>query len=67
VAAVGILIGLIAVAIGIVPRLAVGLVGIGARLLGGSFGLLAHLFPAILIVVGIIWLVKGASRGVCGL
>jgi hypothetical protein len=67
VAAVGILIGLIAVAIGTVPRLAVGLVGIGARLLGGSFGLLAHLFPAILIVVGIIWLVKGASRGVCGL
>lgn len=64
-AAIGILIGLIGAAIGIVVRLVGGLVGIGARLLGGSLGLLAHFLPAVLIVVGIIWLVKGASRGDC--
>jgi predicted lipid-binding transport protein (Tim44 family) len=59
----GIVIGLFAAAIGILVGLVGGLAGIGVGILGGAFGLLAHLLPIILIVAGIIWLVKGSSRG----
>ena len=64
-AGIGMLIGLIGAAIGILVGLVGGLVGIVVGAIGGSIGLLAHLFPVGLIVLGILWLVKGANRGTC--
>ncbi|MGO8787646.1 MAG: hypothetical protein ACLQVL_09725 [Terriglobia bacterium] len=62
-AAIGILVGLIGAAIGIVVGAVGGLVGIALGLLGAALGLLPHLFPIVLITIGIIWLVKGSSPG----
>jgi hypothetical protein len=64
-AGIGMLIGLIGAAIGILVGLVGGLVGIVVGAIGGSLDLLAHFFPAVLIVLGILWLVKGANRGTC--
>jgi uncharacterized membrane protein YkgB len=62
-AAIGIIVGLVGAAVGILS----GLVGIILGLLGGSLGLLPHLFPIVLITIGIIWLVKGSNpRDVTG-
>ncbi|MGA2985073.1 MAG: hypothetical protein ABSG32_14775 [Terriglobia bacterium] len=61
-AAIGIIVGLIGAAVGIVVGAVGGLVGIVLGLLGGSLALLPHLFPVLLIAIGIIWLVKGANR-----
>ena len=66
-AAIGTIVALIVAAVGI----AVGVVGGLARavlgLLGGGLGLLVHLFPLVLITLGVIWLVKGSNaRGVAG-
>jgi hypothetical protein len=66
-AAIGIIVGLIGAAVGIVVGAVGGLVGIALGLLGGSLGLLPHLFPVLLITLGIIWLVKGSNaRNVTG-
>jgi hypothetical protein len=32
-------------------------------LLGGSLTLLTHLFPVVLVALGVIWLVKGSNPG----
>ena len=61
-AAIGIIVGLIGAAVGIVVGAVGGLVGIVSGLLGASLGLLPHLFPVVLIAIGVIWLVKGANR-----
>jgi hypothetical protein len=67
-AVIGIMVGIIGAAVGIVVGLVGGLVGIVLGLLGGAFGLLPLLFPAALITIGIIWLVKGSnSRNVAGI
>jgi hypothetical protein len=57
----GVLLALIAAAVGIVLGVVGGLVGIVAGLLGAALGLLCHFFPAVLLTVGIIWLVKASS------
>ena len=57
----GIVLGLIGAAVGIVFGALGGLVGIAWGLLGGALGLLPHLFPVVLITLGIIWLVRGPS------
>jgi hypothetical protein len=65
--AIGIIVGLIGAAVGIVVGAVGGLVGIGLGLLGGSLGLLPHLFPVVLITIGMVWLVKASSpRSVTG-
>ena len=66
-AGIGIIVGLIGAAVGIMVGVVGGLVGIVLGLLGGSLGLLPHLFPVVLITIGIIWLVKGSNpRNVTG-
>ena len=66
-AGLGIILGLIGAAVGIVVGVVGGLGGIALGLLGGSLGLLPHLFPVLLITLGIIWLVKGSnSKSVTG-
>ena len=62
-AAFGIIIGLIGAAVGIVIGVVGGLVGMVLGLLGGSLGLLTHLFPVLLVALGIIWLLKGSNPG----
>ncbi|MGO8819125.1 MAG: hypothetical protein ACLQVG_31175 [Terriglobia bacterium] len=62
-AAIGIIIGLIGAAVGILLGVVGGLVGMVFGLLGGSLALLAHLFPVLVIALGIIWLVKGSNPG----
>ena len=56
----GIILGLFGAAVGIAVGVVAGLGGMVLGLLGGSLGLLPHLFPVVLIVIGIIWLVKGS-------
>ena len=60
-AVIGIVVGLIGAAVGIVVGLVGGLVGIVTGLLGGVFGLLPLVVPVALIVIGVIWLVKGTD------
>jgi hypothetical protein len=60
-AVIGIIVGLIGAAVGIVVGAVGGLVGMGVGLLGGSLALLPHLFPVLLITLGVIWLVKASS------
>jgi ABC-type dipeptide/oligopeptide/nickel transport system permease subunit len=60
-AGIGILIGLIGAAVGIVVGLVGGLFGLIVGLLGGCLGLLPHLFPIVLITIGIICLVKKSN------
>jgi len=60
-AIIGIIVGLIGAAVGIVVGLVGGLVGLVLGILGGSLGLLPHLFPVVLITIGIIWLVKRSN------
>ena len=62
-ASIGIILGLIGAAVGIVVGAVGGLVGIVFGLLGGSLGLLSHLFPVVLLTIGIIWLMKGSNPG----
>jgi hypothetical protein len=65
--AFGIIVGLIGAGVGILVGVVAGLVGIVLGLLGGSLGLLPHVFPVVLITIGIIWLVKGSRlRSVAG-
>ena len=59
-AAIGIVLGLIGAAVGIAVGVIGGLVGAVMGLLGGALGLLPHLFPVVLVALGIIWLVKGS-------
>jgi predicted lipid-binding transport protein (Tim44 family) len=61
-AAIGIIVALIAAAVGVVVGLLGGLAGVVMGLLGCALGLLLHLFPFVLICVGIIWLVRGSNR-----
>ena len=66
-AAFGIIVGLIGAGVGILVGAVAGLVGMVLGLLGGSLVLLPHLFPVVLITIGIIWLVKGSrSRSKAG-
>ena len=58
---IDILIGFVGGAIGLIAGVIGALVGIIAGLTGCILGLALPLFPLILIGVGIIWLVKGAS------
>ena len=60
-AGIGILFGLIGAAVGIVVGLVGGLFGLIVGLLGGCLGLLPHLFPVVLITIGIICLVKRSN------
>jgi hypothetical protein len=60
-AAIGIIIGLIGAAIGVVAGAVGALFGIVLGVMGGCLGLLLHLFPVLLIAIGIIWLVKRAN------
>ena len=60
-AAFGIIVGLFGAGVGIFVGLVAGLVGMVLGLLGGALGLLPHLFPVVLIAIGIIWLVKRSS------
>ena len=60
-AGIGIILGLIVVAVRIVLGVVRGLTGAALGLLGGTLGLLVHFFPVVLITIGIIWLVKGSS------
>jgi hypothetical protein len=59
---IDILIGFVGGAIGLFAGTIGALVGIIAGLIGCVLGVALPLFPLILISVGIIWLVKGASR-----
>jgi ABC-type dipeptide/oligopeptide/nickel transport system permease subunit len=59
--AVGIIVGLIGAAAGILAGLVGGWVGLVLGLVGVSLALLLHLFPAVLITIGIIWLVMGSN------
>jgi hypothetical protein len=56
----GIILGLYGAAVGIAVGVVAGLGGMVLGLLGGSLVLLPHLFPVVLIVIGIIWVVKGS-------
>jgi len=60
-AIIGVIIGLIGAALGVVAGVVGGLVGVVAGLLGGSLAFVTHLFPVVLISIGIIWLVKGSN------
>ena len=60
-AVIGIIVALIGAAVGVVVGIAGGLVGLVAGLFGGSLALLPHLFPVVLIALGIIWLMRGAN------
>jgi hypothetical protein len=57
-----ILIGFVGGAIGLIAGVIGALVGIIAGLIGCVLGVALPLFPLILVSVGIIWLMKGASR-----
>ena len=66
-AGLGIILGLIGAAVGIMVGAVGALVGIVLGLLGGALSMLPHLFPVVLITIGIIWLVKGSNaRNVTG-
>jgi len=66
-AIIGIIVRIIGAAVGIVVGLAGGLVGGVLGLLGGALRLLPHLFPIVLITLGVIWLVKASNpRNVAG-
>ncbi len=66
-AGIGVIMRLIGAAAGILAGLVGGWVGLVLGLVGVSLALLLHLFPVVLITIGIIWLVKGSNpRNVTG-
>ena len=62
-AAIGIIVALIVAAVGIAVGVVGGLAGAALGLLGSGLGLLVHLFPLVLIALGILWLLKGSNAG----
>lgn len=60
-AAIGIILQFIGAAVGIVVGVLGGLVGAAVGLMGAALGLLIPIFPVVLFILGIVWLVKGSN------